>query len=864
MIAKIGGKAETIGPQDVSLRTGCPRSAYFGVTAANRCQQNVVRVLAWSQTLPRRRNPYRVLYWSVILGAVALALAYIFGLAWLQGKAYQFYEFEDLVVPRLIDVTVLFWLFWVGSSIGSFLNVVAWRMPLGMSLNGRSACPRCCNQLKTRDNFPVLGWIALGGRCRSCRLPISSRYPIVEASVGATLTLIGIAELYQICLPYQIVHGHSGPLWAPMINKPILYVLLYHVTAVATAWAAGLIRLDGKKLPTGLVVFAAAALIVPLMVFPAMMIVPWKAFNASELETGWVAPYGLLDTIARVLSALAAAGFFGRSLTRSFCPTADPKLNPLGKGTRRLMDLIAIIAVPSIIIGWQALPAVLFVAAILAAWSKPMLPRSSDAFGRFAICVPVVMTFQIIFWRHLEQIALWPGVESNPWVVMGWAAAVLCVPLFLREEPGADREDCEAPNQNTPESSPPESLDSDDPDSTTTAVDSDDSGYHDGNMAHPADNNPSNAADASATAISSPPAPSASLNQPDKAADMSSSDLPYDSFLLVSFGGPEGPDDVIPFLENVLRGKNVPRERMLEVAEHYKHFGGVSPINEQNRELLKVIEQEFRQHGVDLPVYWGNRNWNPMLADTIGQMRDDGCKRTLAFFTNVFSSYSGCRQYRENIIAAREQVGDDAPVIEKVRMGFNHPGFIGALTDRMQTAADSIDVALGATKVLFTAHSIPMSMADNCTYEQQLIEACGLVADASGITDWKLVYQSRSGPPSQPWLEPDVLDSIVELDDAEKLESLVIMPIGFVSDHMEVLFDLDEEAADLCKERGIKMARAKTVGTHESFVTMIRTLVQERLDGTAERPCLGQMGPWHDVCPSDCCTYTPRRPRPAQ
>jgi len=338
---------------------------------------------------------------------------------------------------------------------------------------------------------------------------------------------------------------------------------------------------------------------------------------------------------------------------------------------------------------------------------------------------------------------------------------------------------------------------------------------------------------------------------------------PYDSFLLVSFGGPEGPDDVMPFLENVLRGKNVPRERMLEVAEHYSHFGGVSPINEQNRNLLAAIKTEFARSGVDLPIYWGNRNWQPYFADTLRQMRDDGCKRTLAFFTSMFSCYSGCRQYRENIIAAREEVGPDAPHVDKLRMGFNHAGFIEPMASNVREARASID-GDESTPILFTAHSIPNSMADNCNYEKQLRESCRLVAEAAGATTWRLVFQSRSGPPQQPWLEPDICDAIQELDDTQPLDKVIIVPIGFVSDHMEVLFDLDEEAAQLCQLRGIRMARAKTVGTHPRFVTMIRELVQERISLTSSRPALGDLGPWHDVCPADCCLYTPTRPMVAR
>ncbi|TWU03974.1 ferrochelatase [Neorhodopirellula pilleata] len=336
--------------------------------------------------------------------------------------------------------------------------------------------------------------------------------------------------------------------------------------------------------------------------------------------------------------------------------------------------------------------------------------------------------------------------------------------------------------------------------------------------------------------------------------------IPYDSFLLVSFGGPEGQDQVMPFLENVLRGKNVPRERMLEVAEHYKHYGGVSPINEHNRQLMAAIQNEFAAHDVKLPVYWGNRNWDPYFADTLEQMKADGCRRALAFFTSMFSCYSGCRQYRENIIEAREKVGDGAPLVEKVRMGFNHPGFIAAMAESVTEAAANIQKTPGDVKLLFTAHSIPMGMADNCDYEKQLKESCRLVAEAAGSNDYELVYQSRSGPPSQPWLEPDVLDWIAAADNASKLSALVILPIGFVSDHMEVMFDLDEEAADLCRARGIAMARGKTAGTHPKFVAMIRELVQERLGIQADKAALGDLGPWHDVCPQDCCLYTPRRP----
>ena len=342
---------------------------------------------------------------------------------------------------------------------------------------------------------------------------------------------------------------------------------------------------------------------------------------------------------------------------------------------------------------------------------------------------------------------------------------------------------------------------------------------------------------------------------------MPETELPFDALLVVSFGGPDGPDDVMPFLENVLRGKNVPRERMLEVSEHYQHFGGASPINAQNLALIEAVKKDLAANGIDLPVYWGNRNWHPMFADTLEQMKKDGIKKSLAFFTSIFSCYSGCRQYRENIIEAQEQVGPGAPEVHKLRMAFNHPLYIGASADRVQKALDKIpESRRSATRVVFTAHSIPLSMAENCKYETQLTEASRLIMEAIGENPWDLVYQSRSGPPQQPWLDPDICDHIQSLHDAGETEDMVIMPVGFVSDHMEVMFDLDTEAMDLCKELSINMVRAGSVGVHPEFVSMISQLILERTTGT-EKQAIGNMPPNWDVCPKDCCTYTPRRPK---
>lgn len=298
----------------------------------------------------------------------------------------------------------------------------------------------------------------------------------------------------------------------------------------------------------------------------------------------------------------------------------------------------------------------------------------------------------------------------------------------------------------------------------------------------------------------------------------------YDALLIVSFGGPEKREDVIPFLENVLRGRNVPRERMLEVAEHYYHFDGRSPINDQNRALIDALRGV-----VKIPIYWGNRNWHPMLADTMRQMSSDGIQRAVAFVTSAFGSYSGCRQYIEDIERARGQLR-----IDKIRPFSEHPKFIEAMTDRVRTALKE----LPRGHLVFTAHSVPVSMAESSPYVRELSRACAAVAQGVGRDTWKLVYQSRSGPPTQPWLEPDIGAYLREIR-----SDVVIVPIGFLSDHMEVLYDLDTEARAVCEELGVKMVRAGTVGTHPAMIEMIAELVEQD----------------HAPCAEGCCA-APRRP----
>ena len=335
----------------------------------------------------------------------------------------------------------------------------------------------------------------------------------------------------------------------------------------------------------------------------------------------------------------------------------------------------------------------------------------------------------------------------------------------------------------------------------------------------------------------------------------------YDAVLIVGFGGPEKKEDVLPFLENVLRGKPVPRERMLEVAEHYYHYNGVSPINQQVRDLIAVLEPALKSADIDLPVYWGNRNWDPMLVDTMQQMKADGIHSAIGLVLAGYSSYSSCRQYRENIMHARENVGAGAPTVDKIRVFFNHPDFVAVNAERIRDALQDIPAQLQADcRIAFTAHSIPMSMADNCRYAAQLQEQCRLVAEALEWPDerWNLVYQSRSGRPQDPWLEPDICDHIEELH-AGGAKSLVISPVGFLSDHIEILFDLDEEAREKCDELGMAMARSKTAGTHPQFVNMLVELIGERVNDTDTRRAIGLMPASHDVCPVDCCPAPVRR-----
>jgi ferrochelatase len=352
--------------------------------------------------------------------------------------------------------------------------------------------------------------------------------------------------------------------------------------------------------------------------------------------------------------------------------------------------------------------------------------------------------------------------------------------------------------------------------------------------------------------------------------------VPYDGILLASFGGPEGQEDVIPFLRNVTRGRGIPDERLEEVAHHYRHFGGISPINAQNRELKTAIEGELARRGLHLPVYWGNRNWGPFLDEAVREAAEAGDTTLLAVATSAYSSFSSCRQYREDFARVLTDTGLAGTVtIDKVRQFFDHPGFVAPFVAGVRDAvagflAEGVEAA--AIHVLFSTHSVPIDDArrsgprdrewgDGGAYEAQHLAVAEYVmakvadeyADAATVP-WQLVYQSRSGPPTQPWLEPDVCD-VIETLPARGGEAVVIVPLGFVSDHMEVKWDLDTEAMDAAAEAGLRAVRTPTPGVDPAYVAGLVDLVEERLHGTpvADRPHVTDLGPWFDVCRPACC-----------
>jgi ferrochelatase len=346
---------------------------------------------------------------------------------------------------------------------------------------------------------------------------------------------------------------------------------------------------------------------------------------------------------------------------------------------------------------------------------------------------------------------------------------------------------------------------------------------------------------------------------------MTTAERPYDALLLLSFGGPEGPDDVMPFLRNVTRGRGIPDERLATVAEHYAHFRGVSPINEQNRQLIDALHVELARRGHDLPIYWGNRNWKPYVADAVRQMRDDHVQQAVVFATSATSSYSSCRQYRDDLAQARVMAGDGSPDLVKIRHFFDHPGFVAANADGLRAALGTLPAEHRDTaRLVFTAHSIPQRMNDESgpersgLYEAEQRETARLTAEAvrGAGAEFDLVWQSRSGPPQVPWLEPDINDHLENLS-AKGVGAVVVAPTGFVSDHIEVLWDLDNEAKETAARLGMAFARAATAGTHPAFVAAVCDLVEERTSG-AEPQHLGDLGLCGIDCPVGCCPVPKR------
>jgi ferrochelatase len=353
------------------------------------------------------------------------------------------------------------------------------------------------------------------------------------------------------------------------------------------------------------------------------------------------------------------------------------------------------------------------------------------------------------------------------------------------------------------------------------------------------------------------------MTGPDDSARYDTEAHRYDAVLIVSFGGPEGPDDVLPFLDNVFRGlRGVTDETKQRIAARYQDFGGVSPINGHTREFIAALQRLLDSEGPALPIYWGNRNWHPLLADTVQKMAADGIKRAAVYVTSTFSSYSGCRKYREDLYEAVQGV-DNAPVFDKLRVGFNHPGFIEAAAARVDEAYMKLPGKRRKhARLIFTAHSLPESMAAGAPYVEQLTDSATSVAEACGIADWRLVFQSNNARyGGEPWLGPDIGDAL-EQEAAAGVTDTVVMPLGFVCDHMEVVLDLDIDAAKRAEAAGINIVRAGTVGAHPAYVGMVRDLIVERIAGGTERATVGALPPKHDRCPPDCCLSG--RPEPAK
>lgn len=370
----------------------------------------------------------------LLLTALVAAVCYVVLMATWQSASDRFVQFTDLVPPRIADVMIAGWSFFIGASVGSFLNVVAWRMPRGMSINGRSHCPRCDNTLQWYDNLPVFGWLVLGGRCRYCRLPISPRYPIVEATVGLCVMWIVLRGVFSDAshLPFWPQrYGYSTSLWMPYLSNDSLAMITYHVVGIACLWGLALVRADGSRLPRQLVVWCLLLVAVPMLVVPYFAVVPWTVREAER----WSPDGQYLNAAMRVLTGGAMAVMLARMMVKYLCPTADPKLNPLGESTERLIDLVVLIAVAAILVGWQAAIPVTLLAILIGAAVPAMFIHNADPLARFALGLPIATTIQLAYWGWLHQWAYWPSINTSAGITLAWAAAILLLPRLLVTAP---------------------------------------------------------------------------------------------------------------------------------------------------------------------------------------------------------------------------------------------------------------------------------------------------------------------------------------------------------------------------------------------------------------------------------------------
>ncbi len=383
-----------------------------------------------SHRKPLRCGTRRTRLVGCVLTLAAAATGYVVIAAAIQAAREPFVGFADVWVSRAVDATIAAWFFFIGSSVGSFLNVVAWRVPRGGSINGHSHCPWCATRIAWHDNWPVFGWIVLGGRCRTCGLAISPRYPIVEAAVGLSIAAIGMTLFYLggTNLPFWPQRfGRITALWSPFFTAEVLIILCYHMVTIAGLWSLALVRRDGIPLPRPLTLWALTFAALPMIIHPALAVVPW---TVTESPT-WRAEGDYLNALMRLLTSVAVGVLVARIVGRKLFPAADPKFDPRGGATTRLLDLMVLVVVIAIVVGWHAVVPVVAVALIVAMCLPHWVASPNDPLARLAIAFPPVLTFQLVFWAWLHDAALWPSVNTTPWVTLTWAATLFILPMFL-------------------------------------------------------------------------------------------------------------------------------------------------------------------------------------------------------------------------------------------------------------------------------------------------------------------------------------------------------------------------------------------------------------------------------------------------